>query len=322
MNIAPVSLQLELTYNCNLSCGFCYNQINQERQEPITFKRLKEILREALDYGLFTVNFNGGEPLLYENFFDLVQFCKKIGFDVHCNTNAISITNENVHFFIENFPAICTSLHGYDSMTHGEIVGDSTAFYSTVNAIKMLVSRGCYISVNVVVSKINLHYLNDILELLSGLGVSTLLLSRVLTSTQTFAVSHEEFTEAMSVVKHFQDTNDRRFYRVAFPQPFPLCCCTDSSLFDFIRTCNILCTAGLNTIRINPFGILSPCPILCEPIIGDLKRESFLSVMDKFRKTNWRKKISVVCEDCNDFNYCGGGCLPINYEGVLYDGEY
>ena len=317
----PISIQLELTYACNNTCGFCYNNLDETGSpKTIPYERLRIVLADMRGYGVFSINFNGGEPLLYANFFDLAQLCSELGFDIHLNTNATLIDENTAAHIAKFFPAVCSSLHGATPDKHDFVVGRTGAFAQTVAGIKHLIAKNVYVAVNVTVTKQNQDDIGAILQLLSSLGVGTLLLSRVLTNDRAIAVSDEEFLNAIETVYRFQTEGRTPFARIGLPQPFPPCRIgSHSKLVNFICESNVPCSAGLATARITPEGDITPCPVLNTPIIGNIKTELFSEAWDKFLDNKWIK-IGAKHESCNKCLFlpeCGGGCLPCDQSGCL-----
>lgn len=83
-------------FDCNLKCKNCincsplYNQKNLNFPE-IDFEKTCKSLEYIRKLGFKIVNLTGGEPLLYPKIFDLIRFCKSLGFFVTANTNGLLI---------------------------------------------------------------------------------------------------------------------------------------------------------------------------------------------------------------------------------------
>jgi radical SAM protein with 4Fe4S-binding SPASM domain len=317
----PATLQLELTYKCNNHCDFCYNRWSIEDDSRMSYERLQKTLVDVRKYGVFSVNFNGGEPLLYEHFFDVAEYAVKLGLDIHCNTNATLITSSVAKKMAQFFPALCASLHGTTASTHDAVVGRTCAFNDTIRGIEHLIKEHIYVAVNITLSQNNMGELLNILRLLASLKVGAVLVSRVLTDNSALAISDNMMCAVIRQVRDYQETT-QAFGRIAFPQPFPLCKCADETLREFIGQCNVACSAGILTARITPDGRVTPCPVIETPIIGDCTDELFSSIWNRFEKQNWRKKMPAPsCGVCNDLPCCGGGCLPQNITGILVEKE-
>lgn len=252
-----------------------------------------------------------------DDFFTVAEFARGLGFDIHCNTNCTIVSDSSIDRIAHLFPAICTSLHGAGSVSHDAIVGRQGAFQETISGIRKLTAAGVYVTVNITVSRKNRGELPAILDLLASLHIGTVLLSRVLTDKADLAINDTEMIELIRTVKMYQDSFGV-FQRTAFPQPFPPCKCGVPELHDYIRRCNIACSAGMLTARITPDGLVTPCPVLDVPVIGDCKEELFSSVWDQFMQKSWKKTMpKSSCVNCPDLASCGGGCLQKNSKGIL-----
>src|SRR4051812_14715995 len=63
----PVGAKLELTYRCNLRCGFCYTDSPRKTVEgalDLSDADWRRIADEVIDLGAIEVVLTGGEPLL------------------------------------------------------------------------------------------------------------------------------------------------------------------------------------------------------------------------------------------------------------------
>ena len=70
---APLTVYLEVTRNCNLSCGHCLIK-KEEINMPIEIGKV--ILDLLIEERVFKVYFTGGEPLLYSGMFELLEHIK------------------------------------------------------------------------------------------------------------------------------------------------------------------------------------------------------------------------------------------------------
>lgn len=84
---APLSVCLWVTDYCNLSCRYCYAEPQQKGH--MEYKRLIALIDELVDIGVFDISVAGGEPLLYEHIFDVVEHCGKRNIQLGLLTNAV-----------------------------------------------------------------------------------------------------------------------------------------------------------------------------------------------------------------------------------------
>ena len=119
------------------------------------------------------------------------------------------------------------------------------------------------------------------------------------------------------IIKDFNEMH-QCFGRVALPQPFPVCRCSDDELKKYIAEHNIACAAGILTARIAPNGNVTPCPVIESPVLGNVNSENFSDIWNRFQKTKWQKKMpKSCCCNCQFLQNCGGGCLAQDDSGIL-----
>ena len=107
---APFYVQFEVTDACNHRCFFCYNEAARSRGTQLSTVEAKRLLDQMREAGVFSVNFNGGEPLSRPDFFELAEHAKTLGFDIHLNTNATLIDEDTADRLAGLFPSLCTSV--------------------------------------------------------------------------------------------------------------------------------------------------------------------------------------------------------------------
>jgi len=105
---------------CNMPCGFCYLW-----RKPQTFrlstKVAKELLQQTADCNVEWFVFGGGDPLLREDFLELLDFAHNLGLKVDLQTNAILLDNFDVEAILTRVHRIGLSLDGEDEITHDTI---------------------------------------------------------------------------------------------------------------------------------------------------------------------------------------------------------
>ena len=81
---SPISIVWEITNNCNFKCPHCrlYEEhyIDNEEIE-------NKIIKEIIDSEVLTVNISGGEPLLNNRVFSIIQSLTEKGIYVGISTN-------------------------------------------------------------------------------------------------------------------------------------------------------------------------------------------------------------------------------------------
>ena len=131
----PFVMLLELTYKCNLHCQHCY--IIKENRSELTYSQITKLLDELANNGTLYLTLSGGEVMVREDFWDIVEYAKKLNFALRIYTNGTLLTSKD----IERFAAIPIlnvgiSIYSASADIHDKIRGFDGAFDKTVQAVK------------------------------------------------------------------------------------------------------------------------------------------------------------------------------------------
>ena len=88
------TLFLELTRKCNERCLHCGSSCGSEPSPEMSLEELKRFLTDVsrkFDVGRMTLAVTGGEPLLYKDFFPLMEYASSLGFKWGMTTNGTLI---------------------------------------------------------------------------------------------------------------------------------------------------------------------------------------------------------------------------------------
>ena len=87
-NLAPISINLDLTSACNFSCPHCVDSKIINTGEYLNTEDVKHSLDTLKSRGLLSVILlGGGEPTLHKDFGEIVKYIKKIGLQLGIVTN-------------------------------------------------------------------------------------------------------------------------------------------------------------------------------------------------------------------------------------------
>lgn len=145
------TVQWEGTYRCNESCVHCYNpgaahhpdeRPNRKRDELST-DEAKAIFKELAELGVFRLILSGGEITLRRDFFELVEYARKLGFSVAIYTNGLSADEAFVERLAALWPSsVSISIYSAEPELHDAITRVPNSFAKSVDALKRLNARG------------------------------------------------------------------------------------------------------------------------------------------------------------------------------------
>ena len=87
----PLTVQLELTYKCNLLCSFCYNSPQGRRE--LDGPQWLSVLDKLKAAGTFKVTLTGGEPFCHRDFFTIAAGVRERGLVLTTYTNGVLLAD-------------------------------------------------------------------------------------------------------------------------------------------------------------------------------------------------------------------------------------
>jgi radical SAM protein with 4Fe4S-binding SPASM domain len=137
-------IDMELTERCNNNCVHCCVNLGADdasaKKRELTTKQVKDILKEIVALGCFSVRFTGGEPLLREDFEELYVFARKLGLKVMIFTNATLVTPHLAELFCQIPPLemIEISVYGMKKASYEAVTQVKGSFAAAWRGINLL----------------------------------------------------------------------------------------------------------------------------------------------------------------------------------------
>lgn len=304
--VKPIKICWLITWRCNLTCHYCeIGQSNQElKKQELTLDEAKKIVPELKSLGVRFITFAGGEPLMYEDIFEIMRYCKDWGFIVGLVTNG-TLINEKVAKKLANSGVdhIHISLDAPDEL-HDRIRHCNGCFRKVEEAIKWLIKYkevGKYhIGLVPVVSGMNYTRLLDIFEYakkmhLDSVGLQPFFVNQV--RNKEMIGQLEVPNQAIPYLQNIINTilarypnlvRNSYFYTYNIPRYF---------LDPKMKGTN--CYAGGLLINILPDGTLAPCYYLQAKQAGSLRTEKLMVIV---KKPEYRTLLNIVrkrkCPTC------------------------
>jgi len=169
--LVPWGVSIEVTARCNIKCVHCYHPSAHNPQ--LNLDEMKGLLKDLAALGSMDLTFTGGEVFLRPDFMEILEFAvNDCGFLVKIFSN-LTLLSEAQADILASLPIneVETTLLGPGSGMHDAITGVSGSFKATVNAIKMLTTRGVNVSAKTVAMTVNSHRLDDMYKLADRLRI-------------------------------------------------------------------------------------------------------------------------------------------------------
>jgi mycofactocin radical SAM maturase len=307
---APVNVTWEITAACNLSCRHCLSaDLRAEQHGELSLEECRRIVDDLAAADVFQVNFGGGEPFIRDDFLDLLTYAQGKGITTCVSTNGTLLEDD----LVERLAAmdglfLQVSLDGATPETNDAIRGAGTfgRILEGVGCLRRHTLRD--FSLNMVVTRVNVHEVAEFAELAARLGAKARL-SRFRPSGAGCA-SWDDFRLTRAQLLELSDFLGEHTEILTGDSFFSL---TPESRR---RVGLTMCGAARMTMAIAPDGSVYPCAFLADPafLAGDAAVESPVAV---FRESDvfagLRANDNAACSGCARFSLCHGGCPAVAY---------
>lgn len=135
------ALYIYLTNNCNLACRHCYMNSGKPKINELQKEDWFKIILDAVNNGIKSITFTGGEVLKYDNWFEVVKFSKDKGLTVTILTNGILWDEEKIKKVKNYIDEVQISLDGTNEELNSIVRGKGN-FNQALENIKIFVKEG------------------------------------------------------------------------------------------------------------------------------------------------------------------------------------
>jgi cyclic pyranopterin phosphate synthase len=249
----PVSnLRISLTPKCNLSCIYCHREGEKAPKETMSAAAIAEILRVAAHFGIRSVKFTGGEPMLRT---DLLEIIKSVpdGMESSITTNGTLLTGLASELRLAGLRRVNVSIDSLNHETYKKITG-TDKLDTVLEGINAAVETGLTpVKLNVVVlAGINDHEIEDFLAFVRGNRNLVLQLIELMDFND--CTDHEDLNtlEDSLAARSKQIITRRMHHRKKY--------CLDGAEVEVVRPLhNTEFCAFCNRLRVTSDGKLKPC---------------------------------------------------------------
>jgi pyrroloquinoline quinone biosynthesis protein E len=306
----PLWLLAEVTYACPLHCVFCYNPVDYTQHGPeLTTQEWIKVLRDARAAGSVQCGFSGGEPLVRDDLEELVAEAHKLGFYTNLLTSGIGFTPER---------AKALKLAGLDHVQLSfqdstrelnDFLSHTKTFALKQKAAQLIQENGWPMVLNCVIHRLNIDYIDKIIELAVDLGAEYLELANsqyyswAQLNREGLMPSREQLQRAERVTNESREKLGDKL-RIFFVVP------------DYYETRPKKCMNGWGNIflTITPDGSALPChtakmikhlefPNVKDMTVKDIWYDS--TSFNHYRGDAWMKD---PCRTCEEKEKDLGGC--------------
>lgn len=310
----------EVTSACNLKCIHCHASGGQRADDEMDTKEAKQFIRDLAGVSDFRMLvYTGGEPLVRQDIFELMEYSNSVGFKNVIATNG-TLIDDRVAQELKKVGLVgaAVSLDAPNPEIHDFVRNSSRAYELAMRGIRAINKAGILLQINVTAMEHNFNLLGEIIDVADQLRASIMLMYQLVPvgrgqGIEDMTLDLDQNEKLLTFLAEKQKTAHTIVEPVAGPQYWPYLLekngMTSDIAISFAEKLFHGCSAGRGFVYIKPNGDVWPCPFV--PVnCGNVKQSSFLKIWSDsqvFKNLRDREKLlHGKCGDCRYNSICGG----------------
>ncbi|MBV4450846.1 putative heme d1 biosynthesis radical SAM protein NirJ2 [Clostridium tyrobutyricum] len=296
------------TNKCNLKCSHCYRNSGRKLEGELDTLEAKLLIDQIVKAGFKIMIFSGGEPLMREDIFELVNYASQSGLRPVLGSNGTLISMHTAERLKQSgIAAVGISLDSLDSKKHDNFRGYNGAFEDTVSAMKNCKKAGIRFQVHTTVMEWNKDEMMDITDFAVSIGAAAhhiffMIPTGRANNMEDELLNTKEYDILLKSIMKKQQQVHIELKPTCAPQFVPIAENMGMNI-RFKRGC----LAGIKYCIISPKGDVQSCAYLTD-IAGNVRRTPFNEIWKNSRLFNvLRTEIYTgKCGICKHKKICGG----------------
>jgi len=298
-------MDVSVGYECNFQCGHCSSEALKRDGKILSIEEYQRIASDAISCGVMAFHFTGGEPLLREDLFDIIEAFQP-------TKNLISIQTNGWHAdvkFLNRFKNIggdivCVSVDSVSPLKHDSFRKKTGSWRRAVLTLQEAKARGLktILSATVTHETMNDGSLERLAEFALQLGaILSLNLAvpagnwRGETSCMLTPADRVKLNSFIDANPHVRTDFESNWHRRG-------------------------CSAFKEKCYLTPYGDVIPCPFI-HVSFGNVRDESIGAIREHALKSRWMTPYHPIClaaESAEFMDEAGcyddySGRLPLHY---------
>ncbi len=296
-----LTIELEMTYACNLSCAYCYASAGKKRPAEMSQAEISCVLAQARSLGAVkVVLLGGGEPLLYEDFRSLVDEIKGLGMDVSVFTNGTLVDGSAARFFYEREVSVVVKRNSAIPAVQDRLTGRPGTAALIERAFENLFAAGYpsqrhVLGAQTVICRANLDEIEELWRWARDRGVQPYFECMTMQGRALDGGLETTPEEYRGVFERLSRIDREEYGMISWEPRPPLAGAT--------------CRRLLYSILVKANGCISPC-VGVDLAVGNIRRDALRDVIEKSPVIrNLRNVYALLkgpCADCRHAGQCYG----------------
>ncbi|KXA90944.1 hypothetical protein AKJ57_03075 [candidate division MSBL1 archaeon SCGC-AAA259A05] len=325
----PFLVVWNFTNACNLNCKHCYQKADRPTPDELTTEEALDAVDEMADAGLAYIAMSGGEPLMRDDFFEVVEKIGERDMGFSLATNGTMLSEERVEKLEKNDCLYAQISVDGRRDTHNDLRG-ADSFERTIDGVRNAVDSDLTVGIAMTVTGDNLSDVDWVIDKTEEVGADIFMHYNFIPAGRgkdniELDISPEEREGLLKKLAKASEDRDIDLLSTS-PQYGRVCAegglaTTSLTHFDtvgqeegmgerveFLAEFVGGCGTGRLYWALQPNGDLTPCVFLPKKL-GNIREDDFLETwrnhpfLEKIRE---REGFKGNCGSCEHRNICGG----------------
>ena len=137
-----LTMEIEFSLRCNFHCPYCYVLQPDYFKDELTRQEIEDVILQAKTLGVHKIIILGGEPTIYPDIREIIQFITKQEMEVELFTNGSGVDVSLARFFRSQKVRVVLKMNTFDPKLQDKISGKKGAYDIIQTALKNLQNAG------------------------------------------------------------------------------------------------------------------------------------------------------------------------------------
>jgi pyrroloquinoline quinone biosynthesis protein E len=319
--VAPMGLLAELTHRCPLQCPYCSNPTELERASgELSTEDWARVFKEAGELGILQTHLSGGEPTVRKDLEEILKAAVDAGIYTNLITAGVLLSRERLEGLADiGLDHVQLSVQHVDAKLADKIAGFKGGYSKKLELAKWVKELGLPLTVNSPMHRHNVEYLEEIIDFAVKLGAERLEVAHIQYYGWAFENRHTLIPTKEQVYKNADIVDEAR-------ERLKGVMSIDFVVPDYYAVRPKPCMGGWGSsfMTISPTGKVLPCHAAAsikglefENVNDRHLRDIWLhsSAFNKYRGTDY---LPEPCKSCEFKEVDFGGC---RCQAFMFTGE-
>jgi radical SAM protein with 4Fe4S-binding SPASM domain len=156
-----LSMEIEFSQRCNFQCPYCYVPQTNLPSKELTQEEICSCILQAKELGAKKIIILGGEPMIYPQIIEMIEFIRNQGMGVEMFTNGFGITSEIARKLISSEVNVVLKMNSFKEDVQDKLTGISGSYKIIQGALANLKQagypyNGTFLGISTIICKQNI----------------------------------------------------------------------------------------------------------------------------------------------------------------------